>query len=90
MVKKIMESRSSAQMVARGQIQEFSPMHPLENGVSATDSEDVRAPIGYGAQRVTMLANILASEMAKTPCHHSVLGHKLTSAFSASSLRKKS
>ena len=83
-----MDSKSSAQIVSRGQVQEFKPTHPLENDIIATVSVGVRAPSGYGAQRVIMLANIHVNDMATTPYHHSALGSKLPISFSPSSLRR--
>ena len=77
MVRNIMESTSSAQMVSRGQMHDCNPMHPLENGIVAMVADGIRAPMGYGAQRVTIQANMLMSENINTPCHHLVAGRIL-------------
>jgi hypothetical protein len=47
MVNNIMESKSSAQMVARGQIHAFNAsLQPLENGIAAMYSAGTLDPIG--------------------------------------------
>jgi len=43
-------------------------------------ADGIRAPMGYGAQRVMMPANMDISENTNTPCHHLVAGRMLPAA----------
>ncbi len=90
-VRKIIETRSSAQMVSFGQMQVWRPSrHQFEKGISATISVVIRAPIGYGAQRKITQARALTREQMKTPCHHLAPGKRLRSSFPSSCLDRKS
>jgi hypothetical protein len=85
-----MDSKSSAQMVSRGQMQDCIPWQPLDHGIVATISVGILAPIGYGAQRVIIHAAMLITDKRKTECHHLVPGSKLPPSFSSSSFWRKS
>jgi hypothetical protein len=77
MVSRIIASKSSAQMVSLGQMQEARFLHPSDHRVSATISVGILAPKGYGAQRVMMQAKTAISEKTKIPCHHLAFGKTL-------------
>mmetsp|Transcript_33771 Transcript_33771/g.77174 ORF Transcript_33771/g.77174 Transcript_33771/m.77174 type:complete len:223 (+) Transcript_33771:1795-2463(+) len=81
--------RSSAHIVSRGQMHVSIPWHPLLQGISATCALDILAPIGYGAQSVTMHAKNATRLKKKTPCHHFVLGRSDRSSFDPPSFWSK-
>jgi len=66
-----MDGRSSAQMVSRGQMQLVRPpWHPSLHGMFAIAAVGMRAPVGYGAQRVIAQAAKDTSEKKNPPYHH--------------------